>query len=117
MAFDEHISVRKGSYRYIRYKDGSDELYDQSQDPNEWKNLSADPKLATIKSKLNGLLPRPDEMSPAMPSLRGKKKNKKKNGKGDTSAELRNIPGRMFECSRVVQAFSNSLIKASLCKN
>lgn len=57
MAFDEHISVRQGQYRYIRYKDGSDELYDRAKDPNEWKNLSANPKAASIKSKLTVFCP------------------------------------------------------------
>ena len=35
-------AVRQGKWRYIRYADGSEELYDRSQDPNEWTNLSGD---------------------------------------------------------------------------
>lgn len=38
---DNH-SVRSDRYRYIRYKDGSEELYDMIDDPNEWTNLLAD---------------------------------------------------------------------------
>lgn len=34
-----NISLRSKQYRYIRYADGSEELYDMLQDPNEWKNL------------------------------------------------------------------------------
>ena len=35
-------SVRSENYRYIRYHDGSEELYNNQIDPNEWKNLLAD---------------------------------------------------------------------------
>ena len=35
-------AVRSERYRYIRYSDGTAELYDHSNDPNEWKNLSGD---------------------------------------------------------------------------
>ena len=27
-------------YRYIRYSDGTPEVYDHSKDPNEWENIS-----------------------------------------------------------------------------
>lgn len=33
-------SVRSSSWRYIRYADGSHELYDHRNDPNEWNNLA-----------------------------------------------------------------------------
>ncbi|MBY5959395.1 sulfatase [Membranicola marinus] len=35
-------SVVFGNYRYIRYDDGSEELYDRQEDPNEWNNLAID---------------------------------------------------------------------------
>jgi len=35
-------AVRSDRYRYIRYHDGSEELYDMVEDPNEWTNLVAD---------------------------------------------------------------------------
>lgn len=35
---DNH-GVRSENWRYIRYADGSEELYDMKKDPNEWKNL------------------------------------------------------------------------------
>jgi arylsulfatase A-like enzyme len=34
-------AVRSRHYRYIRYADGSEELYDHRVDPNEWRNLLA----------------------------------------------------------------------------
>ena len=40
--FDEgNISIRNHDWRYIRYADGSEELYDHRSDPNEWFNLAA----------------------------------------------------------------------------
>jgi arylsulfatase A-like enzyme len=35
-------AVRTERWRYIRYADGSEELYDESADPNEWRNLAGD---------------------------------------------------------------------------
>ena len=50
-------SVRSNQYRYIRYSNGTEELYDHAADPNEWTNLAKDPELAAIKAKLEALLP------------------------------------------------------------
>lgn len=36
----ENHSIVSGNYRYIRYEDGSEELYDRVADPNEWYNLA-----------------------------------------------------------------------------
>lgn len=36
-------AIRSRRYRYIRYVDGSEELYDHRTDPNEWENLIDDP--------------------------------------------------------------------------
>lgn len=44
---DNH-GVRSERWRYIRYADGSEELYDMQSDPNEWTNLASDPKYAEI---------------------------------------------------------------------
>jgi arylsulfatase A-like enzyme len=45
-------AVRSERWRYIRYSDGSEELYDHENDPMEWSNLAGDPKLAEVKAKL-----------------------------------------------------------------
>lgn len=37
-----NISVRDQRWRYIRYADGSEELYDLKEDPSEWNNLVND---------------------------------------------------------------------------
>lgn len=44
---DNH-GVRSTHWRYIRYADGSEELYDLREDPHEWTNLASDPKYADI---------------------------------------------------------------------
>jgi len=36
-------AVRSDHWRYIRYADGSEELYDHRNDPNEWTNLVSNP--------------------------------------------------------------------------
>ena len=50
-------AARSQNFRYIRYRDGSEELYDHRSDPNEHHNVAGDPKLASIKKKLSGYLP------------------------------------------------------------
>jgi arylsulfatase A-like enzyme len=58
-------AVRTDKWRYIRYQDGSEELYDHSQDPNEWTNLAAKPELAEMKARLAASLPPADsEVTP-----------------------------------------------------
>ncbi len=54
--FGNH-AVRTEQWRYIRYEDGSEELYDHEQDPNEWENLAGDPQYNTIKEELKKWLP------------------------------------------------------------
>ena len=54
-------AVRSGRYRYIRYADGSEELYDHDADPNEWKNLAADAAHAAAKAELSKWLPSASE--------------------------------------------------------
>jgi choline-sulfatase len=52
-----NAAVRDHRYRYIRYHDSSEELYDHHDDPNEWHNRAADPDLAAIKNRLSQSLP------------------------------------------------------------
>jgi len=51
-------SVRTERWRYTRYSDGGEELYDHNNDPHEWKNLASNPKLADIKKQLAQWLPK-----------------------------------------------------------
>ncbi len=50
-------SLRTERWRYIRYSDGAEELYDHDKDELEWTNLASDPKYANIKKDLAQWLP------------------------------------------------------------
>jgi len=54
-------TIRTEDWRYIRYADGSEELYDEKADPNEWTNLAKDPKHAAKKTELAKWLPKIDK--------------------------------------------------------
>ncbi|MBF0199232.1 MAG: sulfatase [Planctomycetes bacterium] len=47
-----HLSARSKQYRYIRYGDGAEELYDHSKDQHEWTNLANNPEYASVKAKM-----------------------------------------------------------------
>ena len=61
-------AVRSRDWRYIRYADGSEELYDHRADPNEWKNLASDPRLRRRPPRARP--PAPDAGRPARPGER-----------------------------------------------
>lgn len=44
-------TVRSDRWRYIRYADGSEELYDHLKDPNEWHNIAGEASLNAIKKQ------------------------------------------------------------------
>jgi len=50
-------SVRGPRYRYTRYADGAEELYDHENDTNEWTNLADDPALEAVKQRLSAYFP------------------------------------------------------------
>ncbi|QDT05415.1 Choline-sulfatase [Rubripirellula lacrimiformis] len=43
-----NYAVRSDDWRYIRYRDDTEELYDHRTDPGEHTNLAADPKYASV---------------------------------------------------------------------
>ena len=49
-------SVVDERWRYIRYADGTEELYDHSADPNEWINLAGAPRWAGQQTRLSAWL-------------------------------------------------------------
>lgn len=51
-------AVRDDRWRYIRYKDGTEELYDESADPHEWTNVADKPQNAEVKARLLKFLPK-----------------------------------------------------------
>ncbi len=68
-------AVRTEGWRFIRYANGDEELYDEAKDPNEWTNLAGKPEFAAKKAELAKLLPTSDkaDIGPA----EGKKQKKK----------------------------------------
>jgi len=50
-------SLRDDRFRYTRFRDGSEELYDHYYDPHEWTNLAGDSRFAEAKQRLAAHLP------------------------------------------------------------
>ena len=58
-------AVRDPNWRYIKYADGAEELYDHRVDPLEWKNLAGDAKYKAEIDRLARWLPK--ENAPNQP--------------------------------------------------
>ncbi len=52
-----NTSIRTQLWRYIRYEDGSEELYDHRVDPDEWSNLANKPQHKATKKRLADMIP------------------------------------------------------------
>jgi len=52
--------IRSERWRYIRYADGSEELYDMQNDPDEWTNLAGKSEHAAVIAEHKKWLPKPD---------------------------------------------------------
>ena len=50
-------SLRTPDFRYTRYEDGEEELYDHRSDPNEWFNIAAKSENSDLKNELKKFLP------------------------------------------------------------
>jgi arylsulfatase A-like enzyme len=77
----QNHAVRSEKWRYIRYADGSEELYDETADPYEWTNLASAAEHAATKADLARWLPKTNEPTvrknnEAQPKARGKNKKK-----------------------------------------
>jgi arylsulfatase A-like enzyme len=51
-------ALRTERWRYIRYHDGGEELYDHTMDPYEWTNLAAKPEHTELKAELAKWFPK-----------------------------------------------------------
>ena len=49
--------IRSERWRYIRYADGTEELYDHVSDPHEWTNLALQPERAATLAEQRRWLP------------------------------------------------------------
>lgn len=68
-------AVRTDRWRYIRYADGGEELYDHAVDPHEWTNLAGDPRHRDILAEHRRWLPAHEaaaapDFSPGPPAAR-----------------------------------------------
>jgi iduronate 2-sulfatase len=69
----QHWSIRTEQFRYIRYNNGKEELYDHKNDKNEWSNLAEHPEYKSVKDKLYAKL---DQMLPKASPKSSKEKPK-----------------------------------------
>jgi len=53
-------AIRDFRFRYIRYRNGEEELYDHDNDQPEWHNLADDPRYDSVKQRLARYLPATD---------------------------------------------------------
>jgi arylsulfatase A-like enzyme len=60
-------AVRSARWSYIRYHDGSEELYDRRQDPDEWINLASHAALTKTKEELRRWLPKSEAPGESVP--------------------------------------------------
>jgi len=76
-------AVRTENWRYIRYADGGEELYDEGKDPYEWSNLAGKPEHASLKAELAKWLPANNELEKGLgtPAANGSPKKGKKASK------------------------------------
>lgn len=50
-------SIRTPEYRYIRYEDGSEELYNHTLDDDEWNNIAGEPEMEAVKADFQKYIP------------------------------------------------------------
>jgi arylsulfatase A-like enzyme len=53
-------ALRSERWRYIRYADGSEELYDMAADPHEWTNLAGHAEHSAVIAEMRRWLPQQD---------------------------------------------------------
>ncbi len=74
-------SVRSERWRYIRYANGSEELYDHANDPQEWTNLATRADLKDVRSELSKWLPRVNAPTADTSASQKKKRQSKRTAK------------------------------------
>ena len=64
-------AVRDERWRYIRYADGTEELYDHDNDPHEWRYVAADRGNSKVIDRLKRWLPETE--APPAPDMKNPK--------------------------------------------
>jgi arylsulfatase A-like enzyme len=57
-------ATRDQRWRYVRWSDGSEELYDHDSDPHEWHNLADRPEHIAVKQRLAAFMPEAEDELP-----------------------------------------------------
>lgn len=66
-------AIRSNNWRYIRYRDGGEELYNMIDDPGEHLNLAGDPAYADVIAEHRKWLPERDALPAASTEWKGDK--------------------------------------------
>ncbi len=69
-----YVSIRNERFRYTRYSDDQEELYDCGKDPSEWTNQIGNPEYASVLKTLRAAVPAHTDMVPALPRKQKKRK-------------------------------------------
>ena len=88
---DNH-SFRTEQYRYIRYADGGEELYDHKRDPNEWTNVADQPEFASVKTAIAKFAPKINAPELPTASPGGKQAGVPKRAKNQGKAKRKTEP-------------------------
>ncbi|HVV01154.1 MAG TPA: sulfatase [Verrucomicrobiae bacterium] len=75
--FKDNHSVRTEEWRYTRYADGSEELYNEKNDPYEWTNLVSKAEFKDVKDHLATFLPKINVDTANSPRLGRKQKRRR----------------------------------------
>ena len=73
-----NASARDDRWRFIRYSDGTRELYDLNNDPQEWTNLAGQPSADAMDAMKRLSAVMPTEFAPGIESSKGKFKSSPK---------------------------------------
>lgn len=68
-----NLAVRSENWRYIHYRDGSEELYDHRKDPGEHTNLAGDPRYTDTMADLKKWLPAEEALPAGVLEWKGDK--------------------------------------------
>jgi arylsulfatase A-like enzyme len=86
-------SVRTEKWRYIRYQDGTEELYDEVADPYEWTNLADKKELAGVIKELAVWLPKENKAGLQL-SAGGLEEGEKSAEAGERAERRKSRPGK-----------------------
>jgi arylsulfatase A-like enzyme len=76
--YKDNHTLRTAEWRYIHYADGTEELYNERNDPREWTNVAGRPQYAEVKKKLAKYLPTVNATPVEAKEAPAKKKKKKR---------------------------------------